>query len=69
MSDEDCMAVCRECTQQIGKPAVQPFGSRAGLDAWWAAHVRNCPAHDVRPVIGWHAPHVALYRAFGEGPL
>ncbi len=64
---EQCVAVCRECTQQIGKPAVQAFGSLPDHDRWIIAHSTNCPGHQVRTVPGWPPPREAMRQAFGEG--
>jgi hypothetical protein len=61
--NEQCLAVCRECTQQIGRPAVQAFATRAARDAWVLAH--GVAAHQVVTLDGWPAPHIAYRRAFG----
>jgi hypothetical protein len=66
VSFQRSVAVCFDCSQQIGRPAVQAFGSTPDHDQWLHAHATNCPSHTVRTVPGWLPPHEALRLAFGE---
>lgn len=61
---ESCVAVCRQCTDDLGAPAVQAFSSEATHDTWVASHAR-WSGHDVRTVPGHPASAVAWQQAFG----
>jgi len=61
-----CLAICRECSDLIGRPAVQAFGNPDAMTHWITAHTRGAATpHTVRSFAGWLPPGEAWARAFG----
>jgi hypothetical protein len=58
------VAVCRDCSDHIGEPAVRAFEGVDAMDTWMGAHIRG---HHVRSLPGHPSPEEAYARAFGEG--